>query len=306
MVGGVWSSSEQAQWFLYINAIRPLRKDAANYPFQERVYSSFVSQTPVSMSQFSDVPLNLSFEELRKHDPFCHASHIAEYLESYVHSHVYNNVSLHGRIVYDTRVHRVSRASSSPEEGNWTISCSDKLMEHEREFDLHANILIDCTGLASQPLTPKIPGQDIFTGLQIHQKDFARHESRICTPPSSEKIRHVAVIGGAKSAADVVYALAKHEHLHVSWIIRRDGNGPAALLPSKGAENFYTRLVAGFLPCVFGNAGWWEALVHRTRLGRWIVGRVWAIVDTKYRREACFNRQDGSENGFHGLESETP
>lgn len=50
------------------------------------------------------------------------------------------------------------------------------------------------------------------------------------------KVQRFAVLGGAKSAADVAYASAKAGK-KVHWIIRASGNGPAALFhPSAGGS----------------------------------------------------------------------
>ena len=186
---------------------------------------------------------------------------------------------------------------------------------------LRTNILLDCTGLTSRPFIPRIRGQETFTGLTIHQKEFGQHEQGILSPINSDPQqdskqptrKHIVVLGGAKSAADVVYACARDTDLSVSWVIREDGNGPAALITPRNIEMFYTRFVSSFLPCIFGARSWVEGLLHRTSVGRWVVRRIWRRLDRRYRADAGFQRRAreqvvGGDNGrgFPELECETP
>ena len=297
----------------------------------ERVYSSFITQTPASMAQFSDLPLELPPEEKTRNSPFCHAKYIAPYLEKYVDVHTYNSATIRDRIRFHTRVLNVCRSESTTD-GNgrsWEVTCRRESSSQDASSDLkvqdettlRAHILLDCSGLTSQPFIPSMPGEDQFKGLKIHQKDFGRFEQAILSPKESisdrdtvaekspKSIKHIVVLGGAKSAADAVYACAKNgkaDEIAVSWVIREDGSGPAALLTNKDAEGFYTRLVASFVPCIFGANTLGQRLLHRTWLGRVVVRTLWKNVDNMYRKSANFGRDDGRDNGFAELESETP
>lgn len=161
--------------------------------------------------------------------------------------------------------------------------------------------------MTSQPNLPSLPGLETFQGLSLHHKDFG--QSDFLTDASRQ---HVAVLGGAKSAADVAYMAAKAGKT-VSWIIREEGSGPAAFLACEGKgpyrnsnEGFYNRFVGSFLPCPFGGATFLPRALHRSRVGRWVVGRFWDGVDSEHRRTANFGREEGRKMGFGNLEPDTP
>ena len=119
------------------------------------------------------------------------------------------------------------------------------------------------------------------------------------------------MLGGAKSAADVAYSAAKADK-DVSWIIRQSGNGPAFLLspnvpgPYANSNTFgNTRLFATLLPNPFGGS-FLSRFFHKTKAGRWMVGKVWSAIDWDQRRQANYRRADGRERGFGNLEPDTP
>ncbi|KAG8531826.1 uncharacterized protein KY384_003462 [Bacidia gigantensis] len=295
------------------------------------------------MSRFSDGPLPLppasprplspttpinSHPHHHPH-PFCHASHIAAYLDTYTRTHIYNNVSLYDRIIFNTRVTTTTASKALPShrshrsQPRWYLACTPP--SGGKMVIVGTRTLIDCTGLASQPSIPAVQGQEGFRGLCIHQKDFARCEEGegiLAGAPCDEdeagegrgegEEAHRGCWWGNGDGGDSGDSNCGGGGTNVSWVIREDGNGPAAFLPSKGAEGFYSRFVAGFLPCVFGtgNAGgrWWEGMLHRTRVGQWMVRKIWESVDRGYRDGANFGREqgEGMGRGFEGLESQTP
>ncbi len=112
----------------------------------------------------------------------------------------------------------------------------------------------------------------------------------------------------------MAYAAAKAGKT-VSWIIREEGNGPAAFLAAEGKgpyrnanESFYTRFVASWLPNPFrfGLPTRTEQILHGTGVGRWMVRKLWESVDAKSRKKADYGRDEGRENGFANLEPDTP
>ena len=128
------------------------------------------------------------------------------------------------------------------------------------------------------------------------------------------KMKHIAILGGAKSAADVAYAAAKAGKI-VSWIIRRNGSGPAHLAPAKGIgpyknsnELLYTRLTAKLSPSMWSPQNWLSRLLHGTGMGRRAVNWIWDNFDKNSRREAGFHGQRavaGAGKGFTNLEPDT-
>ena len=195
------------------------------------------------MAEFSDSPMNLPPSEDRYFD-FFPAKYVTQYLEAYVDSHIYDGTTIRERIHFSTRVMNVSKRLDE-----WHLALdSDKILRTPR--------LIDASGMTSRPFIPKHVGQNQFLGLQLHHKGFGQYQHKILDDPGIDRI---AVLGGAKSAADVVYACAKAGKA-VSWIIRENGAGPAAFPAAKGRgmyqnsnDAFYTRFVASLMPSPFND-----------------------------------------------------
>ena len=247
------------------------------------------------MAEFSDRPMTLPPDNDQFYG-FFPAKYVTEYLESYVDDHIYDGSTLRQRIVFNAYVKHVKKLN-----GKWTVELG------EGKHTLRAAKLIDATGMTSQPHIPKFHGQELFDGLILHHKDFGQS-----TFLENPKLQSVSVLGGAKSAADVAYAAAKAGKT-VSWIIREEGSGPAAFLSAQGKppyknsnEGFYNRFVACFLPNPFTKPNLLKLFLHSTRLGTWLVKRMWDNIDKGNRTLVMYNRKEGQAMGFANLEPDTP
>lgn len=264
------------------------------------------------MAEFSDRPLTTPPLSDQYYGFFA-AHHITAYLSAYVDNHVYNHRTLRDRILFSTHVAKVERT----EEGGWRIFVKRRHGKGDgdgnREGDENGNRLmetikiVDASGMTSSPNIPHFKGQNQFRNKIIHHRDFGRLGFL-----TTLKQSRIAVLGGAKSAADVAYSFAK-ANKDVSWIIREDGAGPAALMAAEGKgwyrnsnESFYTRFVAGFLPNPFKGEGWLGRFMRAMGVERWVVGRFWERVDREHRREADYGRLEGRGMGFGELEPDTP
>ena len=262
----------------------------------ERIYNDFWTQTPVRMAEFSDrsmAPPPSNDDYWR----FFPAKYTTAYLESYIDDHVYDGHTIRDRIKFATAVQRAERTAT----GEWRISYNDS-------HSLMARKLMDASGMTSNPYVPDIAGAQSFTGLSVHHKAFG--QSTFLTDPVKE---HIVVLGGAKSAADVAYASAKAGKT-VSWVVRDDGNGPAAFFApqpmskryANSNEGFYNRFLASFLPNPFGKKGLLWTLLHRTRIGRYYLRRLWEGFDKGLRGIMDYQRDEGRDMGFANLEPDTP
>ena len=248
------------------------------------------------MAEFSDVPMNPPPKEDQYYN-FFPAKYVTDYLESYVDSHIYNGITIRARIHFSTKVQKISKHLDK-----WQLTLSSgKVLKTRR--------LIDATGMTSRPFVPKISGQSLFQGVQLHHKDFGQQKLKIL---HEDAIKNIAVLGGAKSAADIAYACAKAGK-NVSWIIRGDGAGPAAFLSAKGRglyksanDAFYTRFVSALLPSPFSEGSWLYRLLQQTKLGNWLVRKFWDRTDRENRRIADYGRVEGKSTGFRNLEPDTP
>ncbi|KAM0720717.1 hypothetical protein Q7P37_004854 [Cladosporium fusiforme] len=259
-----------------------------------RGYNSFMTQSPVDFIEFSDKPLSgIPSGELY----YCHfpAKYYTNYLEEYIDEHVYAGKSLRSRINFCTRVQRVTKT-----DGLWHV-----LTESGSAFLTPK--LVDAVGLTSVPKVPEINGRDTFRGVQLHHKDFGQSEIL-----QQQDVRSVAVIGGAKSAADVAYAAAKAGKT-VHWIIRKSGTGPSWFAPVYGlggmatcsSHNLFVRLITPLLASVFAKQGPGSRFLYRSPLGQAIFWGFWHFVASMLSYLTDYDRKDGRANGFHNLKPET-
>jgi len=246
------------------------------------------------MAEFSDRPMTPLPED--QYYGFFPAKYVTAYLECYVDNHKYNGQTLRERIMFNVHVDKIERKSDD----TWLIF-------RNGDSKLESSKLIDATGMTSLPNIPHMTGVQDFRGKMIHHKDFGQLGDL-----RTVEGQHFAVLGGGKSAADVAYSAAKAGKI-VSWIIREDGAGPAALLSPVGIgpyansnESFYTRFMATFLPNPFGEESYLSMLLYRTRIGCSLARYLWIGVDKDQRKIVDYSRVEGKEMGFKNLEPDTP
>lgn len=140
-----------------------------------------------------------------------------------VYSYMYKyceKFSLLERTRLSTTVTKISRDSDTPE---WKVRIKPS------DATLICDKLLVATGLASIPNWPDIP-IDTFTGPVMHSRDIGKRHSELI----SEKVKRVTVLGGCKSALDIVMACSAAGK-KVDWVIRAtgDGNGPGMMVQSE-------------------------------------------------------------------------
>ncbi|KAF2730455.1 flavin-binding monooxygenase-like protein-like protein [Polyplosphaeria fusca] len=144
--------------------------------------------------------------------------------------------------------------------------------------------LIIAIGLTDQPVMPKYPTSTEFKPIVTHSKDFPTKFSDIIKPST-----HTLVIGAGKSAWDIAYACCTQKDATATMLIRPSGNGPTWMSPSHVTplglwleKLVFTRFFGFFSPCPWAEAGgfegWIRGLLHRTWIGRKIVGAFWGIL----------------------------
>ena len=82
-------------------------------------------------------------------------------------------------------------------------------------------------GLTSLPNLPSCTRSHDWTAPVLHHGDFGVHSSSILATSSDYK--NITILGGGKSAADMVYGSIKAGK-SVDWIIRRTGEGPGIFM----------------------------------------------------------------------------
>ena len=125
------------------------------------------------------------------------------------------------RILFGSRVEKVEKKT----DGMWTISTQDS---HTGRREFRSSRIVIATGLTSLPNIPTfLLRQKTFGGPICHHKDFGEVSKSLFNTPGC---KNVVVLGGGKSATDMVYESVK-KGKSVSWIIRKRRRGSSSLLP---------------------------------------------------------------------------
>jgi dimethylaniline monooxygenase (N-oxide forming) len=224
------------------------------------------------------------------------AKYTTQYLEGYVDQQIFAGQSLRDRIQFGFEVQNIKKI-----DGQWVISGTDST---DKAKTYHASKLIVASGLTSVPNLPDFPNKERFDAPIIHQGDFG--QSSVLSVPD---IKHVTVLGGSKSSADMVYAAVKAGK-SVSWIIRVPGTGPGFFLAAKGIGPYKNAIaigstrVAGTLSPSFFVDNWWTRFLHTTSWGVKLVAGFWKGVSEDINKVADFERP--GTKGFEKLRPHAP
>lgn len=145
-----------------------------------------------------------------------------------------------------------------------------------------ARKLILATGLTSTPNMPTYAGSEDLGAPLFHAKDFCAQAPRL-----AGRVDNAVVVGGAKSAYDVAYAMVQ-DGATVDLVIRDNGHGPVWIAPAF-VTPFKTRLdqlllirwMTWMAPCPWGGEdgfGGVRRFLHGTALGRLLVDLFWRIL----------------------------
>lgn len=178
----------------------------------------------------------------------------------------------HDRIQFNTSVDLVERKGDS----GWRLSVTSPA--GSRPIDTAKLIL--ATGLTSTPNLPSYKNAEDFGAPLFHAKDFCREAPNL-------KVKKAIVVGGAKSAFDVAYALV-HDGAEVDLIVRPTGNGPVWIAPAfvtpfkkRMDQLLNVRWMTWFSPCPWGEADGYPGIrsfLHGTAVGRFIVNNFWKVL----------------------------
>ena len=250
------------------------------------------------MAGFSDAPVTLPPEAPLFYGTF-EAKYVTRYLEEYIDSHVYDGKSLRSRISFGYHVERVEKT-----DGIWTIFT--RTSNHSKQA-FQSTKLIVATGLSSLPKLPSLPHQEDFEGPIRHRKHFGEFSKSCLRDP---ECWNIAVLGGGKSATDMVYQCVK-QGKKVTWIIRRNGVGPALFHSAPAGLDRYenstergaTRWSQYFSPSSFMPTSWPTKLIHGTTLGQNFLSRKIQAADDSCRNLGGYRDREGALPNFRKLES---
>lgn len=168
------------------------------------------------MTCFSDEPLEAPSHAPKSYDT-CQAKYVTQYLEDYVDSHTYNGTPLRRRIRPNTTIQHVEKTASG-----WNLHIKGGTSQ-----SVHCNKIAVAAGINSQPTLPRFLWQSELTVPVLHHRDFGTCSDAVLA--ASSPYKNVTILGGGKSAADMVYASLKAEKT-VNWVIRNSGEGPGILM----------------------------------------------------------------------------
>ena len=231
---------------------------------RKRLYPGLKSNNMVGTYEYPDFPMS---EDVYGVKPNCHipGATLHRYLTDFS-----KRFDFHDSIQFNTSVNLVERSECSGWKLSITTPQGDKNIDTEK--------LIIATGLTSTPNMPTYKNSENFGGPLFHAKDFCNEADTV------KGKKHVVVVGGAKSAYDVAYALVQ-DGSTVDLIVRPDSQGPVWISPpfvtpfKKRLDRLLNvRWMSWFAPCPWGAEDGFPRIrqfLHGTAVGRFLVDVFW-------------------------------
>ena len=249
------------------------------------------------MTSFSDVALELPEDAPKLYDTFG-AKYVTQYLEEYVDSHIYNGIPLRSRIRLDTEVRMVTKI-----ETGWRMEVSGNAPQ-----SLKCTKLAVASGLTSLPNMPKFHHSHDWSAPTLHHRDFGVRSKTLLA--SSSCYNNVTVLGGGKSAADMVYASVKAGK-NVNWIIRKSGEGPGIFMNPAATGRYRNNAEAGATqkatlinPSAFRSMVEWARKLHQSVSEKEALDSRIFAADRRYKAWANYRCRKGALPSFRELEPE--
>lgn len=161
--------------------------------------------------------------------------------------------------------------------------------------------LIVATGITSKP-KPVPWDLSRFEGTSFHAIEVGQRQHELL----NDKVQHVTVVGGHKSALEAVGACAQAGK-KVEWLIRQEGGGPTWMMPARNPDGsslakLSTKRFMGFLSSsIYNSERWLNRFFHSGRwwFGTWFLNWFWGFMTAQVKKDAITkkNRYHASENG---------
>lgn len=231
-----------------------------------RLYPGLKSNNMAGTYEYPDFPMDEATYGVQK-DEHIPGAVLNRYLTDFA-----RHFGFHDQIRFNTSVDVVKAVGDA-----WELTVSDV----KGKRTVKAARLILATGLTSTPNMPTYKGQEKLGVPLFHAKDFCEQASTL------KNIKNATVIGAAKSAMDVAYAMVE-DGATVDLVIRDNGNGPVWIAPrfvtplKKRIDTvLVVRFMTWFTPCPFGKEdgyGRIQRFLHGTAVGRWMVNGFWGLL----------------------------
>ncbi|KAH8596605.1 hypothetical protein B0O99DRAFT_671186 [Bisporella sp. PMI_857] len=294
VIGAGWSGLAAAKTYLQINpdvSLTILDEDSSvgGVWSASRVYPGLIADSCAAVFDYSDFPMHRNLGLKKWAD--LSGDKVHEYLELYV-----DKFDLRKRCRLNTRVVKVEREEDNLY-GVWKIEVEVKkdFEEYTVNEILTCDKLIVATGVTSTPNFPKGLVYKNFAGPVMHSRDVGvKHKALL-----ADEIKRVTVVGGSKSAIDVVYLCAL-EGKEVDWVIREDGNGPILLLDPRvhgihAAAIKALRVTTIVGPNILIQNGFWYRFFHSRK----------SVIGPKMLKWALDYGSKSAIKGFYGRNENT-
>ncbi|KAK4095854.1 FAD/NAD(P)-binding domain-containing protein [Parathielavia hyrcaniae] len=236
---------------------------------KDRLYPTLKTNNMLGTFEYPDFPMTTDAFGVRSGEHMS-GEVMYRYLTRYA-----EHFGILGLIRYRTAV--ISAEHQCSAQGGWILT----IRHGESQHRLFAHKLVIAAGFTSEPVLPRIQGQEQFDAPIFHSRDLVKHADTQGTA------NWVTVLGGTKSAWDAVYAYAS-KGIQVHWIIRESGHGPVWMAPpfvtplKKWLEKLvHTRMLAWLSPCIWGGVDGYAGIrsfYHRTAIGRAVTDAFWSVL----------------------------
>ncbi|KAG7065405.1 hypothetical protein JMJ76_0007705 [Colletotrichum scovillei] len=234
---------------------------------KNRLYPGLKSNNMIGTYEYPDFPMSESVYGVKPNNHVPGAV-LHRYLTDFA-----KHFGFFDRIQFNTAVNLVERNG----EKGWRLSVASPAGERV----IQTEKLILATGLTSTPNLPTYSGAETFSGPLFHAKDFCKRASEL------KGVKNAVVVGGAKSAFDVAYALVQ-DGAQVDLIVRPNGHGPVWIAPpfvtpfkKRMDQLLNIRWMSWFSPCPWGGEDGYSGVrqfLHGTTFGRFIVDSFWKVL----------------------------
>ncbi|KAG4027956.1 hypothetical protein MFRU_025g00230 [Monilinia fructicola] len=249
----------------------------------ERSYPGLIADSPVGCYEFSDMCMDEDLElEMWNIVP---GHKVGQYLRNFSKKfHIDEHLRLNTKVLSAVSEDGLGGGS------RWSLEVQEKGKEKET---IGCDKLIVASGPSSDPRMPNLD-RSSFQGPVFHSLYLGARHAEL----TADNIKHVTVVGGNKSAAEVVNLCASAGK-KVTWLIREGGAGPGMFIQAKSgsihnAAIAFSRWAGLTVPCLLRTHGFWYWLLHSGLFwpGLWLVGKYWEWVSHYMLKELY----DQSEN----------